>query len=98
MDNTKQKATFKHKKSGESIRISDLYLGSFLKAKGVILKGICRRDKKVVFLFEDTNGKIQSLINEYYNDCPVPVLRFLGALRSLRSIIFDSQYPQGDGQ
>lgn len=71
-------------------RTSDLYLSAFLRAKGVIIQNINRKNGKVIFIFQN-DGKIQDLINKYFNDSDVPVLRFKAALRDLRSIIFDYQ-------
>lgn len=88
MDKAKQNTPPKNKDSQSPIRISDLYLSSFLKARGVILKGVCGRGGKVVFIFQN-DGKIQDLINNYYNDFPIGVLSYKAALRDLRSIIFN---------
>ena len=73
-----------------SYRTSDLYLSAFLRAKGVILQNINRKNGKVIFVFQD-DGNIQNLINRYFNDSDVPVLRYKAALRDLRSIIFNYQ-------
>ena len=70
--------------------MSDLYLSAFLRAKGVILQNINRKNGKVIFVFQD-DGNIQNLINRYFNDSDVPVLRYKAALRDLRSIIFNYQ-------
>ncbi len=98
MNNVKYKAPYKNKNpcqnpertSVASYKTSDLYLSAFLKSKGVILQSINEKDGKVIFIFQD-NGDIQDLINKYFNDSDVGVLRYKAALRDLRSIIFDCQ-------
>lgn len=69
-------------------KTSDLYLSSFLKARGTILQNIERWDNKVFFIFKD-EGNIQDLVKEYLNDASVRVLTFKAALTDLRSIIFN---------
>ena len=92
MNNIKYKShpTKKNPSIMASYQTSDLYLSAFLRAKGVILQNINRKNGKVIFIFQD-NGNIQDLINRYFNDSDVPVLRYKAALRDLRSIIFNYQ-------
>ena len=71
-------------------KTADLYLSAFLKSKEVILQSINEKNGKVLFVFQD-KGDIQDLINEYFNDSNVKVLRFKASLGDLRSIIFDCQ-------
>lgn len=78
------------KASVNSYKTSDLYLSAFLKSKGIILQGSIKKNGKVIFVFQD-NGDIQDLINRYFNDSDVGVLRYKAALRDLRSIIFSSK-------
>jgi len=73
-----------------SYRTSDLYLSAFLKSKGIILQGTEKETGKVIFIFQN-EGNIQDLINKYFNDSDVGVLRYKAALGDLRSIIFDYQ-------
>jgi len=73
-----------------SYRTSDLYLSAFLKSKGIILQGIDKENGNVTFIFQN-DGSIQGLINGYFNDSDIPVLRYKAALRDLRSLIFN--YP-----
>ena len=80
------------KKSSTSsvYKTSDHYLSAFLKSKGTILKSIIKKNGRVIFIFQD-DGDIKDLVNKYYNDSDVGVLRYKAALRDLRSIIFN--YP-----
>lgn len=78
------------KTGAASYKTSDLYLSAFLRSKGVILQNINEKNGKVIFVFQD-KGDIQNLINKYFNDSDVGVLRYKAALGDLRSIIFDYQ-------
>ncbi len=69
---------------------SDLYLSAYLKSNGIILQGFVKENRKVIFIFKN-DGNIQDLINRYFNDGPVPVLKFKASLGVLRSIIFNCQ-------
>lgn len=69
-------------------KTSDLYLGAFLKVKGIFLKKATWENGRVVFIFQSP-GDIQRLIAEYFNDSNVGVLTYKAALRDLRTIIFE---------
>ena len=73
-----------------SYETSDLYLSGFLKAKGIALEKVLKKDRRTIFVFKN-DGSIQELISKYINDCDVPVLRFKAALLDLKSIIFNDQ-------
>lgn len=92
MNNIKYKShpTMKNPSAMASYKTSDLYLSAFLKSKEVILLSINEKNGKVFFIFQN-DGNIQDLINRYFNDSDVPVLRYKAALRDLRSIIFNYQ-------
>jgi len=92
MNNLRYKAPSKKNNpaANASYRTSDLYLSAFLKSKGIILQGTEKETGKVIFIFQN-EGNIQDLINKYFNDSDVGVLRYKAALGDLRSIIFDCQ-------
>ncbi len=77
-----------HRDNPTIYKTSDLYLGAFLKTKGVFLEKAAWENGRVVFTFQDP-GNIQELIAEYFNDSIVGVLAFKAALRDLRTIIFE---------
>ena len=80
----------KNSSTTATYKTSDLYLSAFLKSKGTNLEGATKKKDKVIFIFQD-DGDIEGLVNKYFNDSEVPVLRFKAALRDLRSIIFNYQ-------
>ena len=75
-------------------KTSDLYLGAFLKTRGVCLQTAPWEKGRVVFIFQDP-GNIQELIAEYFNDSTVGVLAYKAALRDLRTIIFEYKDRKG---
>jgi len=67
---------------------SDLFLCSFLKAKGLPFEGAKRGEgKRVIFVFQ-RQSDLEDLLKSFYNDGLVPVLSFKSALRNLRDLIF----------
>lgn len=88
-----------HRKSVEGIRSlyrsSDLYLASFLKARGLYLAGVERECEKLVFVFKVDGERIKEFIDEFYNDSLVGVLTYKAALRDLRSLIFNHRKGKG---
>jgi len=85
------------KDSLTTYKSADLYLSAFLKTQGAILQNTTKENGKVFFAFQDDGG-IQSLVNQYFNDAPVPVLQFKASLGTLRSIIFGHHSLQKAGQ
>ena len=92
MDNIKYKLPAKEENTPTTVsyETSDLYLSGFLKAKGIALEKVLKKDRRTIFVFKN-DGSIQDLISKYFNDGPVPVLQFKASLGVLRSIIFDRQ-------
>ena len=80
----------KNSSTTATYKTSDLYLSAFLKSKGTILKNAIKKNGRVIFIFQD-DGDIKDLVNKYFNDSEVGVLRYKAALRDLRSIIFNYQ-------
>lgn len=67
---------------------SDLYLCSYLKAKGLKLHDYQRQGRKVVFIFQDTPDR-PNFEKEFFNGGMVEIRSFLHALKDLRAIIYD---------
>lgn len=67
---------------------TDLYVGAFLKAKGVKLIDIDKAGRRITFLFEDSD-KARALIKEFYNDGVVKINDFQHALKDLKSITYN---------
>lgn len=66
-------------------RTSDLYLSSFLMARGSRLRAVNESSGQKYFVFEAEN--IESLLGDYFNNAKIPVLSYKAALRDLRTII-----------
>jgi len=66
----------------------DLYLASFLKARGVRFIDINGPDKKAIFVFEDTL-RVHELAKEFHKNGTVGVTDYNHALRDFKSMIFN---------
>lgn len=67
---------------------SDLYLASFLKARGMRLNALRRDGRRATFVFEDCTQRT-ALIAGYYNDDVVRVNDFKNALQDLKAAVFN---------
>lgn len=74
---------------GKIYKTVDLYLGAFLKARGIELLDVDRADRRVTFLFKD-GAEVQKLVTGFYNDAEVGVSAYKNALRDLKSLIYKS--------
>jgi len=67
---------------------TDLYVGAFLRAKGVKLIDVDKSGRRITFLFEDSQ-ETKKLIKEFYNDATVKINDFQHALKDLKSICYN---------
>ena len=65
----------------------DLYLASFLKAKGLSLLDTRRENARVFFIFEDKE-KAEGLKKEFFNGGVVSISLFTKAVQDLKSLIY----------
>ncbi|MEW6455102.1 MAG: DUF5659 domain-containing protein [Acidobacteriota bacterium] len=66
---------------------TDLYLGAFLKARGVKLLNSRHENGKVFFVFQD-DGECEKLIQDFLNNQEVKIGDYLQALDNLKKLIF----------
>lgn len=71
-----------------SYETTDLYLGSFLKARGLRLLDARREGRRSTFIFEDRSDRVE-LIKKFYNDGTVSVNDFKNALQDLKAIVYN---------
>jgi len=67
---------------------TDLYLGSFLKARNLCLLDVRREGRRTTFIFEDRPDR-PALVREFYNDGVVRVNDFKNALQDLKAIVYN---------
>jgi predicted transport protein len=67
---------------------TDLYVGAFLKARGIKLIDVDKAGRRITFLFEDSD-KTKKLIKEFYNEGMVKISDFQHALKDLKSITYN---------
>jgi hypothetical protein len=74
--------------SNTTYETTDLYLGCFLKARGLRLVDARREGRRATFVFEDRPERSE-LIREFYNDGTVRVNDFKNALQDLKAIVYN---------
>jgi hypothetical protein len=67
---------------------TDLYLGCYLKTRGMRLLDAVRDGRRTTFVFEDCPQRGQ-LIRDFYNDGTVRVNDFTHALQDLKAIVYN---------
>ena len=67
---------------------NDLWLATFLKAKGLKIIRIEGNNRRAVFVFKDTPER-KDLIEEFYNNGPVGITLIKNAMADLKSAIFN---------
>lgn len=67
---------------------TDLYVGAFLKARGIKLIDVDKAGRRITFLFENSD-KTKRLIKEFYNEGRVKISDFQHALKDLKSITYN---------
>lgn len=71
-----------------SYETTDLYLGAFLKARGVRLLDIKRDGRRATFVFEDRPDR-SAMVMGFYNDEVVRISDFKNALQDLKAATFN---------
>lgn len=66
--------------------INDLYLASYLKARGLKLAAVDRDGKRSRFVFHDGPER-QQMVTDFYNDAPIGIAAFTHALQDLKAAI-----------
>jgi len=64
----------------------DLYLASYLKARGLKLASIEREGKRSRFIFSDKPER-REMVTDFYNDVPMGISAFIHALEDLKGAI-----------
>ena len=72
----------------QSYATSDLYLASYLKARGLPLRDTQREGRRAVFVFTDRGDRLD-LVREFYNDGTVHVNAFVHAMQDLKGVVFN---------
>lgn len=73
----------------EEFETTDLYLGCYLKVRGLRLLGARHEGRRTVFIFEDSGQRLQ-WTQEFYNEGIVRVNDFKNAVQDLKSIIYNT--------
>ncbi len=68
---------------------TDLYLGCFLKSRGLRLLRARRDGRRSIFEFQDDEYRAK-LVEEFYNDGVVRVNDFKNAMQDLKGIIYNT--------
>jgi hypothetical protein len=74
--------------SSPTYETTDLYLGSYLKARGIRLLNVRRDGRRTTFEFEDSPAR-PDLVLEFYNDGVVHINAFKNALQDLKAIVYN---------
>ncbi len=64
----------------------DLYLASYLKARGLKLASVQRDGRRSSFIFRDRPERKQ-IVADFYNDVPMGIGAFIHALQDLKAAI-----------
>ena len=67
---------------------TDIWLGSFLKAKGMKIIRIDGDSRRAIFVFGDT-ARREELIQEFYNAGLISITEIKNAMADLKSAIFN---------
>lgn len=78
--------------------IDDLYLASYLKARGMKLASVQKDGRRSRFVFQDAPER-QQMVSDYYNDAPFRISTFIHALKDLKAAIhtWDGSSPAREG-
>ncbi|MBA7491098.1 hypothetical protein ES702_01643 [subsurface metagenome] len=66
----------------------DLYLGAYLRARGIKLLDLDRSGRRVTFIFEDSD-KTRKLVKNFYDDGEVKINDYKSALKDLKSMTYN---------
>lgn len=67
---------------------TDIWLGSFLKAKGMKIIRVDGDSRRAIFVFENTAQR-EELIQEFYNAGLISITEIKNAMADLKSAIFN---------
>jgi hypothetical protein len=68
-------------------KTSDLYFAAYLKASQVPLLETERKDRQVIFVFDNSLNMIKDLKTQYYNrTSKLPALTYADEIRSMKSL------------
>lgn len=66
--------------------VNDLYLASYLKARGMKLAAVQKDGRRSLFVFRDAPERSR-FVSDYTNDVPIGVSSFIHALKDLKAAI-----------
>ena len=66
----------------------DLYLGAYLRARGIKLVDLDRSGRRVTFLFKDSD-KTRKLVKNFYDNGEVKINVYKSALKDLKSMTYN---------
>lgn len=72
----------------ERYQTKDLYIASFLYAKGMMFTGINRNGKECTFLFEDFDTCTKLALLQFQGKAGVNARAFIEAIKTLKTLIF----------
>lgn len=74
-----------------NFRTSDLYYAAYLKVAGIPFKGTEREDRRIFFLFENSEN-MRDLKVQYYNgSSKVPAMPYADAIKAMKSLTHDTE-------
>jgi hypothetical protein len=73
----------------EEYQTSDLYLASYLKARGMRIVDTLRDGRRTTFVFSDQTDR-RDLVRSFYDDGTVRVCDYKNALNDLRAMIYNT--------
>lgn len=72
----------------EIYQTKDLYIASFLYARGAVFTGINKEGRNCTFLFEDSDKCSQLTLLQFQGKAEVNARKFIEAIKTLKSLIF----------
>lgn len=71
---------------------SDITVSAYLRSKNIKLIDVKRDDRgKARFVFDTSGEEAQTLVREFYEDCPIGAKTFADNLRDIKGAIFNFQ-------
>jgi hypothetical protein len=75
-------------KNGENYGTTDLYLASFLKARGMRLLRTEREGRRATFVFQNRIDR-EDLLRDFYNDGQIQINAFVHAMQDLKAVVYN---------
>jgi hypothetical protein len=72
-------------------RTTDIYLASFLRAKGFNISQVDRQGYKCQFCFDDTEEREQAVLDYYNEESLISALKLWNAFHAVKSLTYGSQ-------